>query len=483
MLSHLIMKELKAILLSPKFPATFAICSILMLLSVYIGIQEYKVNSEHYSAANQLYDEKMHQAHSWLGLRGVALRQPTSLQVFVSGVNYDVGRLADIGTFQSSGAPTLERSTYSEDSIFAIFRFLDFAFIVQVVLTLFAIVFTYDAVSGEREAGTLQLLFSHPVSRAQFLLAKGIGSWLGLVIPLAVPLGLSILLVMVMGVPMSGTEWLFLALLILASLLYFTGFVVLGLAVSSLTRRSNLSFLVSLSIWILFVLVIPRAGVMIAEQSVRVPTIAQIDGQRAAYAKDRWAQFYGKLDSTFASNRGEAHSEEEQWVRFQTQDSLRQDVQNQVEANDQRIMEDLRRRKSVREKVGYTLARFSPAGSYYLAALQLAGTDAGVKDRYEDAILQYRNAFKEHVAEKERQTPGQGGITIEMDSETGFKFTGMREGVTLDVSDVPRFQPPSRNAAEVVASVVTDLGILGGFALIGFMVAFLGFLKYDVRQQ
>ena len=39
MLTTLIIKELKAIIQSPKFVGTFAVCAVLMILSVYIGIR------------------------------------------------------------------------------------------------------------------------------------------------------------------------------------------------------------------------------------------------------------------------------------------------------------------------------------------------------------------------------------------------------------------------------------------------------------
>ena len=42
MLSILVEKELKAIVLSPKFFATFGVCSALILLSVFVGIQEHR---------------------------------------------------------------------------------------------------------------------------------------------------------------------------------------------------------------------------------------------------------------------------------------------------------------------------------------------------------------------------------------------------------------------------------------------------------
>ena len=150
MLSTLIQKELKAIILSPKFTATFLICSLLMLLSVYIGIQEFQNSTKQYDAGRQLIDEGAREATSWNSLRYRTYRAPDPMMVFVSGLNYDIGRWSAIN---HQNMVKLRNSSYSDDPIFAVFRFVDFAFIVQVVLSLFAIMFTYDAVNGEREEG------------------------------------------------------------------------------------------------------------------------------------------------------------------------------------------------------------------------------------------------------------------------------------------------------------------------------------------
>lgn len=96
MLSVLIQKELKAIILSPKFTATFVICSVLMLLSVYIGIQEYQNSVKQYEAGKQLIDEGTREATSWNSVRYRAYRAPDPMQIFVSGLNYDIGRWSAI---------------------------------------------------------------------------------------------------------------------------------------------------------------------------------------------------------------------------------------------------------------------------------------------------------------------------------------------------------------------------------------------------
>ena len=97
-----------------------------------------------------------------------------------------------------------------------------------------AILLTYDSISGEREQGTLQLTFANAVPRARYLVAKLVGTWLGLSVPLLVPLLVGMLVVIVAGVPFDGGHWARLAVLLLAGGLYFTFFVAFGLAISTL---------------------------------------------------------------------------------------------------------------------------------------------------------------------------------------------------------------------------------------------------------
>ena len=277
MLRILIEKELKLILQSPKFVATFGVCSLLILLSVFIGIQEYRASVAQYETASQLVEQQIGEATSFRGLQNRVYREPSPMQIFVSGVNYDVGRLSEIGERDEI---KLKQSAYSDDPLFAVFRFIDFTFIVQVVLSLFAILFTYDSINGERESGTLKLALSNAVPRGQFLFSKFVGSWLGLTVPLLIPILLGLLLLFLFRVPMDSMDWMKLLALIATSILYFTFFIAAGLLVSSLTKHSSVSFLFLLVIWIVLVLIIPRAATMAAGQLVDVPTVAEVEAQK-----------------------------------------------------------------------------------------------------------------------------------------------------------------------------------------------------------
>lgn len=488
MLSILIQKELKAIILSPKFTATFVICSILMLLSVYIGIQEYQNSVKQYEAGKQLIDEGAREATSWNSLRYRTYRAPDPMQVFVSGLNYDIGRWSAIN---SQSSVKLRNSSYSDDPIFAVFRFVDFTFIVQVVLSLFAIMFTYDAVNGEREDGTLKLVFANSVPRARYILAKCIGGWLGLVIPICLPILLCILLVMLLGVPFSGDHWLRLTTLIGASIAFFSFFIVLGVLISALTRRSSVSFLLALVAWIVFVLIIPRAGVIAAGQFVPVPSAAEVEGQVEGFSKDRWAKFYTDQEARWLKRNQDNHQtgddsapveDEKLWAYMEEDDKARKGVQQEIDEFDRKLNDDLRHRRAAQEQLAFTMSRISPASAYQLAAMNLAGSDIGLKSRNEQAMDNYRTEFNSFVESKQAEGgPGAGAFTISIDTEKGLSIGAPRDQAAIDASQVPVFAPPAISFGQVFSNILIDLGLLLIFTMAAFGGAFATFLRYDVR--
>lgn len=485
MFSTLLTKELKAIINSPKFAATFAVCSILMLLSVYIGIMEYRASVAKYEAAQVLVEQSQQEQRAWVSLPERDLRKPDPMQIFVSGLSNDLGRWSRIN---SRDPVQLQGSTYSEDTIYAVFRFIDFTFIVQVVLSLFAILFTYDAINGERENGTLRLVFSNAIPRAKFLLAKSVGAWLGLAVPILIPILLSILLVLLFNVPMTAEHWKRLIALMGVSILFFTSFIVLGIFFSTVSRHSRISFMYSLVIWIAFVFIIPRAGVITAAQMVQVPSVAEIQGQQDAYAKDKWAAFMKESEKRWAARNLEGHDDEsdsltdaETWKIIEEEDSIRKAMEQDVQKHQSSLYADLRQRKTVQEKLGLTLSRFSPASAYMLAAMNLAGTDLDEKNRYEDAMNDHRDRFNSFIEDKEKEDGLAGRVMITFDSETGFNVRQGRDEGSLDLSQLPVFVAPVHTFSEALKPAIIDMGILALFTLIAFAGAFVMFLKYDVR--
>ena len=488
MFTAILNKELKMLLLSPKFTATFAVASILILLSVEIGIREYQNTVTQTDTARRLTEERLSQQSGWMGASVEAFRTADPLQVFVTGVSKDVGRFSSV---DATDPVKLQNSAYGDDPVFALFRSIDFAFIVTAVLSLFAILFSYDSVNGEREQGTLQLTFANPVPRVQFILAKFAGAWLGLIVPLTIPVLIAALLVMVQGVPMTGPDWVRFAMLLGLSLLYFTCFLVFGILVSALTRRSNVAFLICLAGWILLVLVLPRAAMMAAGLSIPVPSVAEVEGQRDAFAKGQWEEYMKAAGERWRQRQEpqQGMSDPERDVYrdahiqgwMDEEDGERKTMQARIEAEGRRLEEDLRNRKNAQEGLGYALAMISPASAYQLAAMTLAGTDPGLKTRYENAIQDYRTLFNAYVEKRQKETGGSGGMRITFDSNKGFSFSAPRERGTIDVGGVPRFSPPVRPTGELILAVMPHAGMLAAIMLFALAGSLAAFLRYDVR--
>ena len=477
MFSLLVERELKGILLSPKFTATFGVCSLLMLLSLFVGIQEYRHSVAQYNTAIQLNDRELAGETSWWGVESRVYRRPDPMQVFVSGVDYDVGRLSEISTWNEV---KLQNSAYSDDSLFAIFRFVDFTFIVQIVLSLFAILFTYDSINGERETGTLKLSLANAVPRPRYVLAKFVGAWVGLTIPVLIPILLAVLVVLLVGLPMSPDNWAKLAAFLGVSVLYFTFFIALGIFVSAITRRSSVSFLILLVIWVALVLIIPRAATMAAGQIVRVAPVAEIDARKDRYSTDRWLSYRSSRMqqrdereaqmATMTEEERDAFREANSRRWAEEDDALRQSTTEDIAEYNRRLDEDLNNQKAQMQAIAFSLSRFSPASAFQIAAMNLAGTNIDVKTRYEQAMQAYRNAFSTFVNAKRQEERAQDRRRF---------ASGQDE--PLDVTEMPRFQPPDYTFREALAPSVVDMGLLSLYSLLAFAGAFVAFLRYDVR--
>jgi ABC-type transport system involved in multi-copper enzyme maturation permease subunit len=487
-LQLLIEKELKAILQSPKFIATFGVCSILIMLSIFIGVREYRASLAQYEIATSLVDQKVAEATSFRNMQTKVYREPDPMQIFMSGVNYDVGRLSQI---QSKQDVKLEQSAYSEDPLFAVFRYIDFAFIVQVVLSLFAIVFTYDAINGERESGTLKLVLSNAVPRAKYLIAKMTGAWLGLTIPLLIPILLGLLLLFLFKVPMTGSDWLKLTTLIGVSILYFTFFIALGLLVSSLTRTSSVSFLLLLVAWITLVLIVPRGATMAAGQLVNVPTVAEIESQKDRYRTDMqqdtdeqrhnlWEQVMAPAEGLPREERRAFYQANRSAFRELAED-LQTAMEEEIAEHNRQVNEGLRNAKSEQERLAFLLSRFSPASAYKLTAMNLGGTNTSIKKRYEDQMFAYRETYNSYVAKKSQQEKKARQEAAQKSRNSRmFRMTGSGNEA-VDANDMPKFIASREPVGTAIKASILDFGLLSVFTVLAFAGAFLAFVRYDVR--
>lgn len=471
----LVEKELRDILASPKFTATFAVCSILILLSFTMGAREYKIGVQRHEAALQENVRQLEGVTDWVNVQHWRVfLPPQPLAALVTGISNDIGLTSEV---RGQGEPSAEGSRFNDDPILAVFRFLDLEFLFQVLLTLFAVVFAFDAVNGEKERGTLRLALANAVPRSTFILGKIVGSLIGLLVPLLLPLLGGCALLAVLGVSLSGGEWVRLFLILLSGLLLVGGFVVFSVLVSSATRRSTSSFLVLLVVWMAVVLVAPRAAVLLAGRAVAVPTVDEIASQKSRLA----SQLFSEDRKAMAEFRAEGGGDMETVMAGfrKHMNEIAQERERKLEELAGRLNEERRNAQERQAKLALALARVSPPAVFSLAASRLAGTSLDLPRHYLEQVAAYQREYGRFMVEKTGLNPG--GARVIMRVVRGGGDGEEEQPKPVDPAELPQFHYRPFASGEVIGKALPDMALLGAFGALFLMGAVTLFNRYDVR--
>jgi ABC-type transport system involved in multi-copper enzyme maturation permease subunit len=477
MLKLIIEKEIRDIIGSTKFIITFAVCAVFVILSFYSGVANYKTSMAQYEAAKAENIRQIEGLTDWFEVQSTRIfLPPQPLAVLVSGVSNDIGRTTEV---EGRGDLVALDSKYGEEPIFATFRFLDLEFLFQVVLSLFAILLGFDSISGEKERGTLRLTFANAVPRATYILGKLTGSALALAVPLSCPIAIGALLLPIFGIPMAGSDWGRLALVVLVGMLYLTALLSLSILVSAMTHRSSNSFLILLLIWIGSVMIIPRAAVVLAGRAVTVPSLDEINTQKAKFATQLFAEdrknMLAYVPTKSSSEGGCASTAMTEFNQFMETLADERD-QKKLEFGG-RLDEERFNRQRQQERWGFNLARFSPAASLSLAMSAFSGTSLDLKNNYHNNTLAYQQSFAQFQKEKLGTTPFARMRRMTYDSNASEK----EKPKPINTNELPVFDFKPISLSASIAAAIVDTGLLVLFNLIFFAGAFAAFLRYDFR--
>jgi ABC-type transport system involved in multi-copper enzyme maturation permease subunit len=469
MLRDIIVKEIQDTIMSPRFVFTFLLCTVLILLSVYTGINTYQAEQKEYSAAVALNRKNLEsqQTYGQIASLGVKInRQPEVLSTVVSGVQEAVGRVA---TVNIAFDPSLSDSKYSSSPIFAVFGALDLSFIVKIVLSLFAILFTYDAIVGEKERGTLKLALSNRIPRDRLILGKAVGGFISLLIPLVIPMVLGLLVLMIYpNVSFSGQVWARLALIFLMFLLYLSVFFTLGLFVSARTSRSSTSFLLLLFIWVTFVTIIPKAAVMIAGQIKPIPSVHEVTAQKDSYLQEIQKEAIEGRTAYFKENpRPQDPDAIAKWnedIRKWAED-FQQELTGKIDERNAAIERDYQAKMRGQQKLAVNLSRISPASALMFGSMSLARTGIDEYERFLSSIRSYKPIFTKWANEKAIQA---------------VNFSGGEEPKPK-LDDMPQQEFIPEKLGDSFKRMLPDLVLMVFLIILFFVGSYVSFLKYDVR--
>jgi ABC-type transport system involved in multi-copper enzyme maturation permease subunit len=147
------------------------------------------------------------------------------------------------------------------------FQDLNWSFIVSVVLSFAVLLFTFDTVSGEKETGALGLTLSNSIPRATVLLGKYISAIITTMVMAIFGIVLSVLIVLFSRkVDFTSAMLMETLLFLLLVFLFLSCTAAIGTFSSVIAHKSNVSLLISLTFWLIFVVIIPNTAIFWAHK-------------------------------------------------------------------------------------------------------------------------------------------------------------------------------------------------------------------------
>ena len=476
MLMTLIQKEIMHHILSVRFVALLLMCVLLIPLTLSIGYRNYQQNLVDYQEAVKLANIEEAKMNPKMELKpelevSKLFLKPTPLSVFANGLGDALpSYLGMTRNGITQGAPALV-----SDSLSYLLGHLDLLFLVGTVFSLLALLFTFDAVAGEREAGTLRITLSNSLPRDLFLWSKLIGGYLVFVVPFLISLLFGLLMLVWQGFPLGESE-IFprVVSLTVVSLLYIGVFFTIGTVISTYLDNSKTALIIAFTVWVFAVLITPRVGFLAAKfiaptqtsQSVYLEKTAlrenfnaELEEKKAKIHKEFWKDrqqpsFDEQIANTIAGGISDVDKEVQP-----VEEEFRQKFKESADKIDRRYKRD----KARQEAVGETLSRITPTSSLIYLTTNLTQTGKTKRDNYFQAGHRYYDALDTDWFSK-------------VVDHISMRMHRVEDTVTIT-------QPPSleiMTLGEVLRQSMVDLLLLCFFAVVLTTVAFLKFFRSDI---
>ena len=467
---HIAKRELYDNLNSLRFALATVLLLGLMLTNAVVHLREhpervqrYRENvSEHRNhiashASNSLYDLAQEGP-------GYLYKKPSDLRFCAEGGEAFMSDRAQAGyhrwstdTLKSFWILAYPSATPNRDNVRPDVTKVDWGFIIGYVLSLVALLFTYDSISGERERGTLRLTLSNAIPRHTVLIGKFLGALISVSIPFMLAVLVNLLVISTSSdVHLDAEAWGRLGIIFCVAVLYTCLFLALGLLVSARVQRSAVSLVILLLVWVVFVVFMPSTLASIAGRSTS-------SGPTYDFSERSW-KLHNELSSDYYSRhykapKGSTKRTEIDGV-YVTKDAEQQEQLHKERLN-RRISEVNRAR---------TITRISPVTIVQNLLESFAGTGFERHLQFLENVQTYAREFRTFIVDTDSTDP------------ESLHIFGVRAGMSqkpVNPDAVPKFED-TLNLSKDFNTAATELLLLTLFFLVLLSGAYLAFVRVEV---
>ena len=486
MLTTLIKREFIEHIQSLRFSLTLILCVGLMVLNALVLVHTT------YQFERDVYRENIAQQHQKLrdhgaaGLRQLLLEGPGVLYKKPSELAFCAGfadnKLPDkidsetvsIYIMSYIGGMTVDKSFYwpwilsfstelKDAPLLSTFITIDWVFIIGVLLSLAAFLFTHDAIIGEKESGTLKLVMANSLPRHTLLLGKFLGAMLVLIAVLILSVALNLLIVLILAdLSLDSSHTGRIAVMVAISVVYLIGCTSLGLLISAYSSSRLVSLTTVLFVWVSMVLLWPQMGKTIAE--LFHEEVHELERTKYVYEHGdgsyTWHPIRGHaFDLAMKGNRSDPT------IIKRLSSALRAE-----RAHHQELENTLLIRRLQQVNLAQNIVRVSPTGAYQYAMEAIAGTGLPRYRHFIDQARSYAQYFEETL------------LDIDQSDLHSLHIPFVKNGLStqkVEMEQIPLFVE-DLSAATLANSAFVDLVALGFFAAFTYLAAYLVWLRSSI---
>jgi ABC-type transport system involved in multi-copper enzyme maturation permease subunit len=487
MFRTLVAKEILETVLDLRFAIVTVLFLVLIPLGMYVGRKDYERRLANYQREYQIYHEHYGKSVG-ASVEAQGFRPPSMLSIFALGLD---PFMPDKAITSRSGLVRAAKEPGIDNAEALLFGKADFLFNVSFIVSLAALIFTFNRISGEKERGTLRAMIANNVRRGDILLAKIVANYAALLIPftLATLIALAILGASSDISIRSHGFGSALAAIVIITFLFILVMVSLGVCLSTFTHSSIGSIMAAFLVWVILVLGIPKVSPMIAEiaypiESRNVASLTQKIAREEIEKEfnQKKGQLYEACRAEFGLERGTVESGPREGPAKEANDkydweviALDRDCQTRVADTVRQLEQDYRNRRNIQTSVSMNLSRLSPISSYAYLVSALSGTGTAEPDRFTANADRYQQQVKEAVYDNfvVKRYVNTGGSSASSSNAV--------EGFDSSKASIPEMEYAYTTVAEALREGWADVLLLAAFNVLFFAVAFVRFSKYDVR--
>ncbi len=380
---------------------------------------------------------------------------------FISQSNEDI--IPNTIIYSGYGVLEAEKSKGKSNPFVLPTESINWQFIIVLLFSFLAIIFSYDVVSGEKDTKTLSLCLSNSVSKGQFLMGKFLGVLL--VIASLLIIGTITSLIILAISPAISVTFLLLAEIagfFLLSLLILIVMASLGMFSSVLFSNSDLSLLIGISAWLVFIFIIPNTALLLSNALFPI--------EKNETVHERYQAKRAEIDASYPEGKWSSRGDDLFYPRHEIRANMQMDFFNAyMQIYHEHSNNMLNQLENTRKLTWLSPLSIMGYGTEHL----IDGGYPRFKKNWND-IQEYQETllkiFKEIDANDEESPHWYNPYE---------NYSTTRKPVSFE--EVPKFEERVVPFEKRLKKASVYAGIIVLYAILFMMLAFGKFMKYDVR--